>query len=443
MKRRFICTGLILVMLCSLLTGCDSNGAAQKPEVTLTVKLSVHQLKSIVDGETEDCYTFLKKAAEAFAGQYTDADVTVNIVQYESGKSEEEIVGCFDTEEAADILFDAYFNMSTYVYTGRVVPLDDIITEDIKSDIGEEYWENSRIDGKTYMMPFISSQNVLAYNKALFRQAGLEEYISNEDEVQSWTLEEWEDILAGLKENLPSTVYPMMMYAADSQGDTHIMTLLRSRGSSFFDENGRVALDTKEGREALEWIRDCNEKGYFPSNPESLVMLDNYDLFMNGQLAIYCGSVALSTFYDEAGMDYGLVNFPSVDGNGYNSEFLTGFEVFDNGDEERLKVAKDFIRYIYETDWLDYSAGGIPVSNRVADKYEAELEDIKKYILNQSESINITSNNPNWRGVRAVFYPYIQELLYGEMPIEEIARGIDADCNAAIETGYENSKLHE
>ena len=44
----------------------------------------------------------------------------------------------------------------------------------------------------------------------------------------------------------------------------------------------------------------------------------------------------------------GYVNFPDKDEEGIVTSYLTGFEVFDNGSESRIKVAKDFISFIYE-----------------------------------------------------------------------------------------------
>ncbi|MDO5829221.1 MAG: hypothetical protein Q4Q25_03620, partial [Methanocorpusculum sp.] len=57
--------------------------------------------------------------------------------------------------------------------------------------------------------------------------------------------------------------------------------------------------------------------------------------------------------------------------------------------------------------------------------------------------VDYQMNNPNWLGVRAAFWPHINALLTGEETAAEAAAGLDADCNAAIEEGYSNSKLHE
>lgn len=429
---------LVAAMMLSL-TGCTES----KPEVTLNIKTTMLPMAGVVDPEVTDAYSFLLRAGEAFAAQYEDADVTINVAQFDKARENEEIAGRFDTEYAADVFYERYFNMSTYVYMGRVVPLDDIISDAMRKDISERYWNVSSVDGKTYMMPFISMQNTMCYNKKLFREAGLDEFISDGDVVQSWTLEEWEFILATLREKLPSIVFPMAMYAANDQGDTHIMTLLRSRGCSFFDENGRVAVNTPEGLEALQWIRDSYDKGYFPPHAETLVLMDNNDLFTADQLGIYFCNISLCTLYEEAGMDIGFVNFPSPDGKGYSTSFVTGFEVFDNGDEETVKAAKAFVKFIYETEWLDYSAGSIPVSRRVSEQYADQLEATARYIDNRETSINFTNNSPNWRGVRAAFYEHIQDLFFDEKPIEQVAQELQDACNAAIEEGYANSTLHE
>ena len=444
MRTKVLCAALAGIGIVGLLSGCGGLGG-KKPEITLTLKTPVYALDSLADGTEKDMYGFLMQAGEAFAEQYEDADITVKVVQFENNKEMDEVTGCYGTENAVDVLSSGFFNMSSYIYDGTVVPLDDIITDEIRSDIPDTYWESGQVEGRTYMMPFLSSMNTLCYNKKLMREAGLDSYISDRDEIQSWTEEEWEEVLSTLKEKLPDTVYPMMMYAGDRNGDMHIMTFFRSKGSSFYDENMRFHLNTEEGIAAMEMLRSWKEAGYFPPNCDSMVMMDNYDLFVNNQLVFYVSNPALYAVFRDSGLDeLGYVNFPSLDGGGYCTDNLVGFTVFDDGDEDRLAAAKAFVKYVYETDWLDYSTGGITCSRRVAEKYREQAEErgMTKYVENTSRSVNYTGNNPNWNGVREVFYPHIQDLLYGEKDIREIAEEIDEDCNAAIEAGYENTVLH-
>lgn len=432
MKKKFMAAA-VLMGLGLMLSGC-----AEKEEVSITVKVSVLAMDTVVDPDIDSADKFLQKAAEAFEAQHEG--VTVNVSTFEQIKEDEAVTGCFDTTEAADVLYEGYFNMATYIYTGRMVPLDSIISDEVKDDIDSSLWDMSRAGGKTYMVPFLSLQNTYVYNKELFRKAGLEKYVAGQDVIQNWSMEEWDEILAALKENLPENTYVMPMYAKNNQGDTHTMTLIRSKGSSFFDANGKFNLNTEEGISGLQWIKDNAEKGYYPPYCEDLEISDTVELFYNEQCVFMIGNSANA---NGLSFDYGVVNFPGGESRNATA-FVTGFSVFDNGDEKKLETAREFVKYICETEtWRDYSAGAIPASKKTADKYKNQIHMLEEYYQNNANVVDFTANNPNWRGVREVFYPHIQKLLRGEESAAEAAAGIDEDCNAAIEEGLRTGSLHQ
>lgn len=432
----------IAVLFTVLLTGC-SDITQKKEEVTLTVKLPVQEMNCVSDEEIDCAEAFLEKAGEMFAAQYEKADVTINMQVFAYTDEKEAIPDCFDTEDAADLLYEGYFNMASYIHTGRVVPLDDIITEEIRSDIDDSFWQMSRIDGKTYMMPYLNMQNILIYNKDLFRQCGLEQYFGTGREIQNWTMEEWTDILDTLADKLPNGVYPMMMYAKNNQGDTHTMSRLRAFGGKPFDENGNFNFEDEKIIQALKWMQGGVEKGWYPPHSENLEIKNCSELFSNRQLAIYHFNNANTTLYNDI-EEYGFVNYP---GN-VATTFPNGFEVFDNGDEAKIQAAKDFIKFIYETDeLLDLSAGTIPVSKKVTEKYEDSIVMLKEFSANNDHVVDFMNNSPNWQGsdnsFRSVFWVHIHDLLQGTATPEECAAALNVDCNAALAAGREDSILHE
>lgn len=438
--KKVLTGAAVLVIVLGILTGCMS-GASEKKKVTLTIKLPPLTVANAASDIT-DAYDVLELAGKNFAEQYTDYDVTVKVVKFGYTEEDDYITGCFDTEAAADILFEGYFNMAGYIHTGRVVPVDDIITDDIRADVDPIYWSMSQVDGKTYMLPYYSLQNTLAFNKKLFSQCGLSEYVGGDGVIQSWSPEDWDHILSTLVQNLPEMSYPMLMYAKNDQGDTHIMTLLRSKGSPFFDEKGHFNLNTETGIAALQWIADSYEKGYFPAGCENMEINDCLSLFTNDQLAIHMVNSATAINMDMS--EIGLVNFPSPDGAGYNTSFVTGFEIFDNGDADKIKAAKDFLRYFYSSgELMDYAQVGLPTSNATTERVKEHIFMQEAYTANAVNTVDFTANNPNWRSVRNVFYKHIHELLAGTKTPQEVAVAIDADCNAAIDAGWANSKLHE
>ena len=436
--KKSIALILAVLMLASVLSGC---GEKKKEPVYLNIKVPMLTLTPLNDKECTDTSYFLVKAFEAFAKQYEKYDVTCDVKVFEQTEYENEFREDYGTSDAPDLTLGGYFAMSGYIYDGHVVPLDDIITDSMKSDFSESTWEQSKgYNGKTYLLPFYSLQNVMAYNKDMFRECGLDEYISGKEEIQGWSLEDWEIILSTLKEKLPETKFPMMMYAKNNQGDTHTMVMLRCKGSEFFDENGLFNLSTPEGIAGLQWFKDNYDKGYYPKDAADIEINDCFEMFQNGQLGLYIWNTAFQNI--DFGCELGYVNFPSATAKGANSNWITGFMAFDNGDEKKLEVAKDFLSFIYANDeWMDYSTGGLPCSKAVAARYADQIILGAELSANDVNAVNFTANNPNWSDVRAAFWPHIQALLLGTETAREAAAGIDKDCNAAINSGTRT--LHE
>ncbi|MCM1251604.1 MAG: extracellular solute-binding protein [Clostridium sp.] len=440
MTRKLISAALTLALCCGLMTGC---GSKPKEAITLIVKAPNLAMNSVSNPDMIDSSMFLQKAGEAFAAQYEKADVTIRVESFAYVDEMAAITGCFDTEDATDILYEGYFNMASYLHTGKVVPLDDIISDELRNDIDAASWAMSMANGKTYMMPFLSMQNILIYNKELFQDCGLDKYFADTVTIQSWTIEEWTDILDTLAAKLPDQTYPMMMYGKNNQGDTHIMSYIRAFGSTIFDEEGNFDLETDAAVKALSWLQAGVDKGWYPPHPENLEISDCNELFSNGQLAIQIFNNANFTLYDNM-ENYGYVNFP----NHVATSFVTGFEVFDNGNELKVQAAKDFIKYIYDNDeWLELSAGNIPASKKVSDKYQDQITMLDEFTKNAVNVVDFMNNSPNWQGedtsVRSVFWPNIHELLAKSITPQECAKMLDDACNAALDTGRANSVLHE
>ena len=68
---------------------------------------------------------------------------------------------------------------------------------------------------------------------------------------------------------------------------------------------------------------------------------------------------------------------------------------------------------------------------------------LDEFYANGEYVADFTMINPNWRGVRAVFWTSIHDLLKGELTPKEAARKIDQECNKEIEEGRKISRLHE
>lgn len=293
-------------------------------------------------------------------------------------------------------------------------------------------------DGKTYLMPYYQLQNTLMVNAELMRNAGLEAYIPAEGGIAQWSTDEFNQILSALKASMTDAhSFPMFGYASNNQGDLHTMTLLRAYGCKIFDEKGNFAINTPEGIRALEWLKELNDQEITPKGAENLDLVGNMNLFYHSQLALCMGNqVNLNDCRNLYDLDVFLANFPSQDGNGYATSYLNGFTLFDNGDPKVLRVARDFVRFIYDDeDLLRYSLSSTPVLGSYVEKHKDEVWMMQAYSDNSANTVDFLNNTPNWEGVRAAFYPNIQDLYRGSKTPAEVAAAIDESCNAAIAQG--------
>ena len=147
MKRKRYPILLATVLCCGVLTGCDSKKT--KEDVTLMVKVPALLMNSVSNPDILEASTFLQQAGDAFAEQYEEANVTIQLETFDYVDEIKAITGSFDTEDATDMLYEGYFNMASYIHTGRVCPLDDIISDDLRADIDDTSWSISMVNGKT------------------------------------------------------------------------------------------------------------------------------------------------------------------------------------------------------------------------------------------------------------------------------------------------------
>lgn len=223
---------LLVVVLSVCMIGCGPNQKNEK--VVLTIKMPPVGLGNILDLGEKRIYDLFVEVTEKFQSKYQEYDVEFKINEYNYQDEQTQIADKYGTEEAADIMYSGSWNIPQYVANEWMVSLDDILDDELKSDIDQNILNQNSIDGHLYTMPFQQLQNTLMVNKTMMKKAGLDDYIPANDQIAQWSTDDFNFILQQLKKSLSdSHQFPMMMYAANSQGDNHILTLLRAYGSPY------------------------------------------------------------------------------------------------------------------------------------------------------------------------------------------------------------------
>jgi multiple sugar transport system substrate-binding protein len=477
-KRLFTTIIAVMLMLTVVLAGCSGNNASEgtnntgnngtnngtntagdnsapKEKVEISVWLTP-QWKGVVDASEDgaDYDSFFKYAAEKFTEQYDKYDVTVD-VQVIAGDQRDELLNVnLNGGTPPNVFFESIFAMGDYAHRGALEPLNDLVDDEAKSDIAQNYWDAVTFGEDIYFYPFQHNPGTLVYNADMFKAAGLEEYVGGETDIKIWTLSEYEEILEGLKTNLPKdqypNAYPMGLFAGNNQGDTWNLAYLRMFGNEFFDDQGNIILDDENGVQALEWIKGIYDAGYTNPGAESSTSNDIHSMFQNQQLAIsFTNPILFNNVM--ADMESGKVgkfdmrvgNIPSESGDPLSFTYVVAANVFKSDDATETEVAKDFVKFFSsDPELVKSSQNGIPVRTSVAQALKDDKPFFAAYDENAKYMFTFTGNVPAYSELRQVLYPELQALLIGEKTPAEAAESYQEKGNDVIEKGKNSSVIY-
>lgn len=442
MKKKFLMT--LAVVSCSLLAlvGC---GQKEKPQNEIEVWLTP-QWKGTYNADEKgaDYDSFLKTAAKMYEEKNPGTKINIQVVPGDERDSKLSVAT--QTNTLPDIFFDSTFVLSTFAHQGLLKPFDSVIDNKNRKDVSEAIWENVSINDKVYFYPFAQNPGMLVYNADMLKKAGLDKYISDKNEIANWTVEDFHTILKGLKEG-NDKVSPFGLYAKNNQGDTWNMMYLRMFGSTFFDKNGELNVNQKEGVEALDFLKQLNEEKLVTPGAESLSSSDVNAMFQNQQVGV---SFANAVLYDgmlsnmENGsldkFDVRLANIPGKN-QPLSFTYVLGSAVFNTNGEKRKDLAQDFVKFYSENEELiQASMNFLPVRTSVVEANKTELPLLETYMNNDQYVINFSNNTPGYAEIRNALYPELQAALAGEKSSKEALDSFVKSGNKAIDKGLRRSK---
>lgn len=235
---RAICLSLLISLL--VLAG---QAAAARSTVTMWVfPLLVNQ------SDNEALWGGL---AQRFEKQNPDIDIQVEVLPW-AGR-DAKLTAALLGGQGPDVTYLIPDQIPQYVNLGVLEPLDDVLTPAEK----EDYWplalKSVTYQGKLYVAPILQSAVPIAYNKKLFKAAGVSKPPTTWQELLDIAPKFKEaglyatDYTAALEQTLNMSFYPFLWQA---------------EGSVFSQDGTKAAFNSPEGVRALTYIVDLFKKGY-------------------------------------------------------------------------------------------------------------------------------------------------------------------------------------
>lgn len=453
MKKKLLAMLLTTAMAVSLLAGCGSSGNTKDESQEAPASETGTEAQKADDGAEE------KEAPAAPAETRTikilsmwpedDAESTAN------GSIITAMLKQYQAEENPDFTWEYEYvdsdNLKTKVATLAAsddlpdffaydagTPLVDLIDADLVLDVtkaltdlgvydsldegAKAYLANLTGTDSIYDLPLGLNIEGFWYNKALFKEAGIDAAPATWDEM----LEDCEKLLA-------ADIQPIATGAGDSWPATRLLHAyaIRLMGADCMEQAaaGTLAYDSEGFVASAQMIQDMNTKGYFGIGATTVDQNTAADMVMNGEAAmLYNGSWYTSSLNSEsnpAGEDgIGFFSVPTVEGGkGSLTEYPMNCGTIlclskASYDDSVAGFLKYFVTHIGDYSMNEFGA----LKGYVVNEYPEEVGGYTKMV---ADEMNKVTGTANWfeglmgSELSTVVQDNVQSLMNGDMSAED------------------------
>ena len=307
----------------------------------------------------------------------TGIKVTVEYLDYTNG--DDKTNTAITTGETPDIIMEGPERLvANYGVTGHMVDLSDMLDDTDRSELSDAALTPCiASDGAMYEYPLVMTAHCLAINVNAFEEAGALEYVDLDS--HTWTTEQFFKAVQALYDHYGDTV--AAVYCGGQGGDQGTRAIVNSLyGGSFTnDEHTLYTWDDPLNIKALEALYAQDGIAF----DASIAGGDEIALFYQGVLKIgFCWNAAQQLNPNQAGTGAGLtmtgdeiafMAFPTESGTPVLEGGVWGFGIFNNNNELRIEAAKQFIKYMCDS---EHTADAVRAANYFPARSAAEGTDL-------------------------------------------------------------------
>ena len=374
----------------------------------------------------------------------TDTGIKVNLEWLAYTDGDDKVNTAISAKNAPDLIMEGPERLvANWGANGYMVDLSDMIDDTDRSEINAAALAAcTSPDGKIYQYPMFITAHCMAVNLNAFKAAGADQYLDLT--THTWTTENFIKAVEALYAVKKDTV--AAVYCKGQGGDQGTRALINNLYGGTFTNAGHTQYtwDDPNNIKALELLKNMPGIAF----DASLEGGDELKLMYQEILDMaFCWNIAQQLDPAAAGGDPGktiggqeivCMNFPSPDGTPVLQGGIWGLGIFNNGDQVKIDAAKQFIKYMCDS---EHTAEAAKISNFFSARTAAEgtdltnifadnaiMTDYNNVILpNLGDYYQITSG---WAGARTEWWNMLQKVGKGEDITASVAEHV-ANANAA------------
>lgn len=348
---------------------------------------------------------------------------------------EQKLLTAIASGEVPDVVLWDRFNTGVYAPKGALTPIDDLVERD-GVDLAKFYEpavDELIYQDQLYGIPLTVDARVLFYNKDMLAAAG----------VDPASIKTWDDLREAAKKCTirENDVLTQAGFSLFEVGLFNIWT--GQAGGKIVDASASpatAAFNSAEGLSVLnQWSAMLNEDKVYELGFE-----EGYgnDAFKAGKLAITYDGPWLLAGYNEAGLNYGVIE-PVTGPKGDKATFMGGFGLAIPNQAKNKDAAWEFIKW-----WTTQPQNGVEFAkisenlpankDAAADPYFAE-DEILSVFTKTLEYAQIRAKVPGYSDVEGLaIIPQLQLFMAGEQTAEEALAAAEKQGNDILKEAAAN-----
>ena len=410
----------------------DQSGAADATEITLWTYP--------IGGWGDE--NKVKELTDAFTAE-TGIKVTVEYLAYADG--DDKVNSAITANKAPDLIMEGPERLvANWGAKGYMVDLSDMLDDTDKSEIYESVLTAcTNAEGAVYEYPLVMTAHCMAVNLDAFKAAGADQYLDLD--THTWTTDDFINAVAALYAYYGDTVGAV--YCGGQGGDQGTRALINNMYGGTFTNTEHTAYtwDDPENIQALEQLKSMDGIAF----DASLAGGDEIAKFYQGVLKMaFCWNIAQQLNPNSADTGSGLtisgeeiafMSFPSQTGESQLCGGIWGFGIFDNGDDAKIDAAKQFIKYMCDS---ENTAAAVKTANYFAVRDTAEGADLSgiwadNEIMNEYTKLmpylgDYYQVTAGWAQARTSWWNMLQDIGEGA-DVTETVQTFMAEANAAAQ----------
>ncbi|HZT41164.1 MAG TPA: sugar ABC transporter substrate-binding protein [Chthonomonadaceae bacterium] len=329
-----------ILLFCTLLAGCAaSRPVADAPPLTADALSRPGQVEGHIEVWSWNIAAkALQQLTPTFRRQYPRIDPNVDMTG--ANMQARLLLSLASNVGAPDVMQLQCEEAPHYLCTGKLADLT-AVAAGFQKDFPASLWHNCVYKGRVYAIPWDMGPCAIYYKRNIFQQYGIDP-----DKIETW-----DDFIAAGQEILQKSHGQTKMLPMDTGAlATMYQLLIQQNGGQVFDDNGRIAVNSPQSRQALGVLRRMLQAGICSNvkmwGQEFMAGLNNDTIATYPEAAWFAGTIKdAAPDYGGKRQIWGIFRLPALVKGGLRTSNLGGSVLVIPQQCRNKPAAWAFLRY--------------------------------------------------------------------------------------------------